>query len=61
MKSLFIIFISIVSFRSISYGQSLFTHGKLEVTKNGHYLQFADGKPFFGWVIQAGNYFIDSN
>lgn len=33
--------------------QSLFTHGKLEVTKNGHYLQFADGTPFF-WLGDTG-------
>ncbi len=27
--------------------QSIFSHGRLKVTSDGHYLQFADGKPFF--------------
>lgn len=29
--------------------QNNFVHGKLQVSPNGHYLQFADGKPFF-WL-----------
>jgi hypothetical protein len=33
--------------------QSLFKHGRLQVTKDGHYLQFADGKPFF-WLGDTG-------
>ncbi len=33
--------------------QSLFKHGRLEVTKNGHYLQFHDGTPFF-WLGDTG-------
>jgi hypothetical protein len=33
--------------------QSLFTHGRLQVTNNGHYLQFADGKAFF-WLGDTG-------
>lgn len=37
-------------------GQSLFKHGRLKVTGNGHYLQFTDGTPFFllgdtGWEL----------
>src|SRR5690242_21431870 len=33
--------------------QSLFTHGRLQVSKNGHYLQFQDGTPFF-WLGDTG-------
>ncbi len=33
--------------------QSLFSHGRLRVTKNGHYLQFEDGTPFF-WLGDTG-------
>ena len=33
--------------------QSLFKHGRLTVTKNGHYLQFQDGTPFF-WLGDTG-------
>jgi hypothetical protein len=33
--------------------QSLFNHGRLQVTKNGHYLQFTDGTPFF-WLGDTG-------
>ncbi len=33
--------------------QDLFKHGRLKVTKDGHYLQFADGKPFF-WLGDTG-------
>lgn len=33
--------------------QSLFKHGRLKVTADGHYLQFADGKPFF-WLGDTG-------
>ena len=33
--------------------QSLFIHGRLQTTKNGHYLQFADGTPFF-WLGDTG-------
>jgi len=33
--------------------QSLFTHGRLQVTRDGHYLQFADGTPFF-WLGDTG-------
>ena len=35
------------------FAQSLFEHGRLEVTKDGHYLQFADGSPFF-WLGDTG-------
>ncbi len=35
------------------FAQSVFTHGNLRVTKDGHYLQFADGTPFF-WLGDTG-------
>jgi Protein of unknown function (DUF4038)/Putative collagen-binding domain of a collagenase len=35
------------------FAQSLFNHGRLHVTKDGRYLQFADGKPFF-WLGDTG-------
>ncbi len=38
---------------SNQFAQSMFTHGRLGVTKEGHYLQFADGKPFF-WLGDTG-------
>ncbi len=53
MKSFYLFFILIASFQINSFGQSLFKHGNLEVTKNGHYLQFADGTPFF-WLGDTG-------
>jgi hypothetical protein len=31
------------------FAQSLFKHGRIQVTPNGRHLQFADGKPFF-WL-----------
>lgn len=33
--------------------QSLFSHGRLQVTKDGRYLQFEDGSPFF-WLGDTG-------
>ncbi len=33
--------------------QSLFSHGRLQVSKDGHDLQFADGTPFF-WLGDTG-------
>ncbi|HEU5051693.1 MAG TPA: glycoside hydrolase family 140 protein [Hanamia sp.] len=36
-----------------SKAQSLFTHGRLQVSKNGHYLKFQDGTPFF-WLGDTG-------
>jgi hypothetical protein len=35
------------------FSQSIFKHGRLQVTKDGHYLQFADGTPFF-WLGDTG-------
>lgn len=45
----------VVCFVSITHlsAQDLFKHGRLRVTKDGHYLQFADGKPFF-WLGDTG-------
>ncbi|HRH48312.1 MAG TPA: glycoside hydrolase family 140 protein [Panacibacter sp.] len=41
-------------FLSISlFAQSLFKHGRLQVTKDGHDLQFTDGQPFF-WLGDTG-------
>jgi hypothetical protein len=36
-----------------SSAQSIFEHGRLQVTKDGHYLQFTDGTPFF-WLGDTG-------
>ncbi len=38
------------------YSQDLLSHGKLEISDNGRYFQFDDGKPFFwlgdtGWLL----------
>ena len=30
-------------------GQKQWQHGRLQVTKDGHYLQYEDGTPFF-WL-----------
>jgi Protein of unknown function (DUF4038) len=48
--SLFILFI-IISINSIA--QTLWSHGRLKVTPDGHYLQFTDGTPFF-WLGDTG-------
>lgn len=37
----------------LAKGQSLWTHGPLQPTPDGHYLQYADGKPFF-WLGDTG-------
>lgn len=47
------VFIFCVLLNTSSFAQSLFNHGKLQVTKDGHYLQFADGTPFF-WLGDTG-------
>ncbi|MFT3934037.1 MAG: glycoside hydrolase family 140 protein [Chitinophagaceae bacterium] len=36
-----------------TYGQSLWTHGQLKVSPDGHYLQFSDGTGFF-WLGDTG-------
>ena len=49
MKSFLLFWIFIVSLQFDSIAQSLFEHGQLKATENGHYLQFEDGTPFF-WL-----------
>lgn len=50
-KVSFIIAIVICSF--ISFAQDSWKHGRLKVTKDGHYLQYDDGTPFF-WLGDTG-------
>lgn len=52
MRWLFCFFIS-MCFCFCSFSQLLFTHGKLEASKDGHDLQFTDGTPFF-WLGDTG-------
>ncbi|TKK69382.1 DUF4038 domain-containing protein [Ilyomonas limi] len=52
MRLLITIFSILISCTYLS-AQSLFGHGRLQVTKDGHYLQFADGTPFF-WLGDTG-------
>jgi Protein of unknown function (DUF4038)/Putative collagen-binding domain of a collagenase len=49
MKKYAIFFIVFISLLGNLTAQSLFKHGRLQPTKNGHYLQFSDGTPFF-WL-----------
>ena len=35
------------------FSQSIFTHGRVKVSANGHFLQFEDGTPFF-WLGDTG-------
>src|ERR1700754_3403047 len=51
-------FICIISgcllfFSTIAFSQQSFKHGRLKVTPDGHYLQYADGTPFF-WLGDTG-------
>lgn len=52
-KKAFICFILFLCFSSTLSAQSLFKHGRLKPTKDGHYLQFTDGTPFF-WLGDTG-------
>jgi hypothetical protein len=52
MRLLICLLLIINSFTQLK-AQPLFTHGRLQVTKDGHYLQFADGTPFF-WLGDTG-------
>src|SRR5450432_2596461 len=47
------VFILLVIISIHSIGQTLWDHGRLKVTPDGHYLQFADGTPFF-WLGDTG-------
>lgn len=46
-------FFFLVLFSSKLTAQSLLDHGRLQVSKDGHYLQFADKTPFF-WLGDTG-------
>jgi len=48
----FIVILTVFLSPSI-FGQTMFNHGKLQVSKNGHYLQYSDGTPFF-WLGDTG-------
>ena len=49
-----ILFSLILSFLFIaSHGQNKWSHGRLMVSANGHYLQYEDGTPFF-WLGDTG-------
>ncbi|MCW3115868.1 MAG: hypothetical protein JWR18_4264 [Segetibacter sp.] len=50
---LFACILALAVFTTNISAQSLFSHGRLQVTKNGRFLQFADGKPFF-WLGDTG-------
>src|SRR5437763_8460739 len=52
MRLLICLLLFISSFARLN-AQSLFTHGRLQVTKDGHYLQYEDGTPFF-WLGDTG-------
>ncbi len=53
MKKLSLNFILLICLSCNLSAQSLFKHGRLQVTKDGHYLQFQDGTPFF-WLGDTG-------
>ncbi len=46
-------FITLCAIASISFAQQEWKHGRLQVTKDGHYLQYEDGTPFF-WLGDTG-------
>jgi Protein of unknown function (DUF4038) len=37
----------------VLFSQDNWKHGRLQVTRNGHYLQYEDGTPFF-WLGDTG-------
>jgi hypothetical protein len=49
----FFVILFAILFSPCLFGQSLFKHGRLQVTKDGRYLQFSDGTPFF-WLGDTG-------
>ncbi|HLK29982.1 MAG TPA: glycoside hydrolase family 140 protein [Puia sp.] len=53
MKKHIVFFSLVFCLSDILSAQSLFKHGRLQVTKDGHYLQFSDGTPFF-WLGDTG-------
>src|ERR1043165_4592313 len=42
-----------IAITSIAIAQQEWKHGRLEVTKDGHFLQYKDGSPFF-WLGDTG-------
>jgi Protein of unknown function (DUF4038)/Putative collagen-binding domain of a collagenase len=53
MRSIACLITAFVFINSTISAQSLFSHGALKVSKNGHYMQFTDGTPFF-WLGDTG-------
>jgi hypothetical protein len=53
MKFFYFVLTFLIGFSLNTASQSMFSHGRLGVTKDGHYLQFADGTPFF-WLGDTG-------
>ena len=54
MKTKILLLFSILLLSNTSiYSQKYWTHGRLIVSANGHYLQFEDGTPFF-WLGDTG-------
>lgn len=53
MKKLSIFLGFLICFCSNLSAQSLFNHGRLQITKDGHFLEFQDGTPFF-WLGDTG-------
>lgn len=51
MRPIFFFFVILLTLTTQS--QSLFSHGRLKATPDGHYLQFTDGTPFF-WLGDTG-------
>jgi hypothetical protein len=52
MKKMFFTFLFFVQFLFL-HAQNYWSHGRLKVTADGHYLQFTDGTPFF-WLGDTG-------
>ena len=51
-KTIILIVITVASTFDV-LGQQQWKHGRLKVTKDGHYLQYEDGTPFF-WLGDTG-------
>src|SRR6187431_1407813 len=51
-KNIAIIFFSVITGITV-FSQQQWKHGRLQVTKDGHYLQYEDGTPFF-WLGDTG-------
>jgi hypothetical protein len=44
---------TVICIITIAYAQTDWKHGRLQVSSDGHYLQYEDGKPFF-WLGDTG-------